>query len=261
MSFEHYPFDPCDPSIARDLLDEPGVMRGIMKTWVRDGLPAGVPMFVTETNFSASAGEPMLALSGGLWLADFEGSFLAAGGNGTYLYQYEPEPIVTGDCNSWGAWGMFDSDYRHEIRQPTSQYFVAQMISQAWAQPVDAEQTMFPADSDLTTHGKEIVTAYALDRPDGRWALLLVNNDPVDAYSVSVRFRNGSTGKVMYFSGTVSTDQFGPAQYVWHRNGFDGYADPDGPAVDGSAPGGRYATYALPADSVTVLRGTIAQSR
>jgi len=258
MSFEHYPFDPCDPSIAKDLLDEPSVMRGIMHTWVADGLPAGTPMFVTETNFSASAGEQMPAIAGGLWMADFEGSFLSAGGGGAYLYQYEPEPTVSGDCDSWGEWGMWASDYHHVIKQPTSQYFVAQVVTQDWAAPVDADQTIYPSATDITEDGKQLVTTYAIHRSDGTWALMLVNKDPIHAYAVTVDFHDRSTGKSLYFAGTVNTVRFGAAQYVWHKSGPGGYADPDGPAVTGTAPGGENASYTLPNASVTVLRGTIA---
>jgi hypothetical protein len=260
MSFEHYPFDPCDRRVAQDLIDEPSVMRGIMQTWVRDGLPSGVPMFVTEANFSANSAEEMQDISGGLWLADWEGSFLAAGGSGAYLYQYEPDPLVSSSsqCTSYGAWGMWASDYMNRIRQPASQYFVAQMVTQDWAQPVDAVQSMYPAETDvLAPLGKQIVTAYALNRPDGRWSVMLVNKDPANAYVVAVHFHNGATGKSLHFAGSIATVLLGPAQYRWHRDGIDGYADPDGPALTGTAPGGANATYDLPAASVTVLRGTI----
>jgi F5/8 type C domain-containing protein len=260
MSFEHYPFDPCDPSIARDLLNEPQAMRGIMKTWIADGLPAGVPMFVTETNFSANSAEVMQDISGALWLADFEGSFLSNGGAGTFLYQYEPEPLVSssGNCTSWGAWGMFAGDNLNHIKQPTSQYFAAQLVTRAWAQPVDATHVMFRARSDVTNHaGNEIVTAYALKRPDGQMSLMLVNKDPKSAYSVTVDFHDTSTNEDLHFSGTVSTAQFGPAQYVWHRAGAGGYANPDGPVLSGTAPGGPNAAYKLPAASITVLTAPI----
>ena len=258
MSFEHYPFDVCDPSIANDLLDEPSVMRGIMQTWIADGLPAGTPMFVTETNFSPSAGTVMMDIPGALWLADFEGSFFRNGGAGTFLYQYEPEPLVPASCNSWGVWGMFVGDPDNSIDQPGAQYFAAQMVTQQWAEPADAIDYVYPAVTDITTMGgKRIVSAYALHRPDGLWSLMLVNKDPRKAYVVSVKFRNDAAGKTGFFKGPVTAVQFGPAQYVWHANGARGYASPDGPPVTFKVPGGPAATYTLPAASLTVLRGSI----
>jgi hypothetical protein len=259
MSFEHYPFGSCDRSVSQDLLDEPAAMRGIMRTWLRDGLPAGIPMFVTETNFSAGSSETMQDIDGALWLADFEGSFFANGGAGTFLYQYEPEPLVpSGGCNSWGAWGMFAAGQANQIKQPASQYFAAQLVTQQWAQPVDAVHTMFRAESGvLTKSGKEIVTAYALERPDGQMSLLLINKDPVNGYFVGTNFIDASTHKILHLNGTVATAQFGPAQYRWHRSGSQGYAAPDGPIAFGTVPGGPTATYGLPASSITVLTGTI----
>jgi hypothetical protein len=260
MSFEHYPFDPCDPSIAQDLLDEPAAIRGIMRTWIADGLPRGVPMFVTETNFSANSAEVMQDISGALWLADFEGSFLANGGSGTFLYQYEPEPLVSssGQCTSWGAWGMFAGDAGNRIKQPTSQYFAARLVTQHWVQPIDAVDHVYPARSDITNRaGKNVVTAYALTRPDGLWSVMLVNKDPAKSYAVTVTFSDQSTGKRFYFADPVTTVEFGPAQYVWHRGRANGYANPDGPPLSRTQTGGAGAKYVLPAASITVLRGAI----
>lgn len=260
MSFEHYPFDPCDPSIAQDLLDEPAAIRSIMQTWIVDGLPRNVPTYITETNFSANSAEVMQDIGGALWMADFEGAFLAAGGSGTFLYQYEPEPLVSssGQCTSWGAWGMFAGDNNNRIKQPTSQYFAAQIVTQQWAQPVDAVDRVYPARSDIVNRaGKSVVTAYALTRPDGQWSVMLVNKDPRTSYAVTVTFHDQSTGKRLHFVDRVATVQFGPSQYVWHRAGVNGYAKPDGPPLLRTQRGGAGAKYVLPAASITVLRGTI----
>ena len=259
MSFEHYPFGECDRNVAQDLLNEPGLMRGIMRTWIRDGLPGGIPMFVTETNWSAGASETMQDIGGALWLADFEGSFLANGGGETFLYQYEPEPLVSsGGCNTWGSWGMFVAGQANEIKQPASQYFAAQLVTQQWAQPVDSMHVMYRAETNVVTHdGREIVTAYALKRPDGQMSLMLINKDPFNGYFMHVNFNDASSKRLLHFSGTVSTAVFGPAQYTWHAGGTQGYASPDGPALMGTLPGGPNATYGLPASSITILTGKI----
>ena len=51
MTFEHYPFDPCNLDWS-NLYDEPQLVRGIMETWRRDGLPRNVPMEITESNLA-----------------------------------------------------------------------------------------------------------------------------------------------------------------------------------------------------------------
>ncbi|HEV2878763.1 MAG TPA: discoidin domain-containing protein [Candidatus Eremiobacteraceae bacterium] len=259
MSFEHYPFDPCDPSYFDDLYAEPAVLQGIVATYRADGLPPHIPMFITELNFSAGAARAFQDIVGGLWLADFEGSFLAAGGNGTFLYQYEPEPLVTSssNCTSYGAWGMFAADNNNQIRQRTSQFFAAQLITQQWAQPVDAAHAMYPSASNIIDmRGNQLVTSYALLRPDETWALMLINKDRTEPHAVTVSFRDGAH-RDHYFSGAVFEASFGRPQYAWHANGSNGFANPDGPPVASTQAGGKGSIYTLAPASITILRGSV----
>src|SRR5262249_33097764 len=59
FSFEHYPFDGCKTTWG-SLYEEPGLMAGIMQIWREDGIPADMPMFITESNLSPSARETYL---------------------------------------------------------------------------------------------------------------------------------------------------------------------------------------------------------
>ena len=259
MSFEHYPFDACDPSYFDDLYTEPAVLRGIMSTYRGDGLPAHIPLFITEANFSADAAAAFQETVGALWLADFEGTFLAAGGTGTFLYQYEPEPLVTSssNCTSYGAWGMFAADSSNKIRQRTSQFFAAQLITQQWAQPVDAAHAIYPSSSSIIDmQGNQLVTSYAVLRPDATWALLLINKDRFASHNITITFRDGAF-KDHYFQGSVLEATFGKTQYAWHPNGPNGFANPDGPAVSGTKAGGKGTVYSLPPASISVLRGSV----
>jgi len=255
MSFEHYPFNPCDPQPWADLRKEPSLASGILGVWRADGLPSGVPMYVTEANFSAYAGAVFQQLVGGLWFADTVGSFVSSGAGGVYLYQYAPEPIVHFDlsCQTFGEYGIFAGTDGFRVRQPTSQYFAAQMLMNQWAQPVDAFHTIFttrtqPAIADGP------VTSYALRRPDGQYAVLLINKDPAQSATVTLRF-TGSGGATYAFGGTVTRATLGSAQYVWHGNSRTAYAAPDGPIAVAQAPAS--ATYALAPGSMMVLRGRL----
>lgn len=257
MSFEHYPFGSCNPSTERDLIQEPSLVNNIVRTWFKDGLPAGTPLLITETNWSANTTQHFQDIAGGLWLADFAASFMNAGGNSLYLYQYEPDPLFNyAGCKiGWGSWGMWNASANYTIKQPTSQYFAAQLLTQQWAQPVDAAHVQHPAKTDITTtRGKELVTAYALARPDGQWSVLLVNKDPANAYTVAVAF-NGKSSR--HFASPVTATTFGPKQYVWHPNGRNGTANPDGPPATTTLQGGSGAVYAVPASSLVVLRGKL----
>jgi hypothetical protein len=253
MSFEHYPYDGCETP-WKNLYQEPQLLTHIMQVWRDDGLPPRIPLLDTETN--AHGGEASVDIFGALWLADTFSAFLTAGGQATFYYHAlsysPPHPACS---NSWGTYHLFMADQNYEIKQPTSQFFAAQLLTKEWTQPIDAQHQIFKAASDIKdSDGNLLVTAYAVKRPDGQWALMLINKDHDHAHDVRVVFR-GDTNK--HFTGEVAMITFGKAQYQWHPARRNGYADPDGPAVESTVPGGTDAQYTLPAASVTVLRGKI----
>ncbi len=275
FSFEHYPLEPCKLTWA-SLYEEPELMAGIMRTWREDGLAAGTPLLITEGNLASGASETYMDMFSGIWLADYVGSFLAAGGKGLYYFHYLPIPLEHGCNDSPGTFGMFTVDSHYQIEQPLAQFFVAQLINTEWVQAGNQPHRVFPAKGDLDDGaGHALVTAYALQRPDGEVALLVVNRDQDVAHKVRIRFRDEVEKTDSYFEGEIAVTKFGRAQYVWHpartvflahpEHNFDssvqaeteGHADPDGPPVSAKLSGGKDTLYELPAASVTVLRGRI----
>jgi hypothetical protein len=262
MSFEWYPFDPCSAGFPQsELMQQPSLVNGVIKAWYKDGLPTGTPILITETNYSADTTEHFQDIAGALWFADAAGAFLSNGAQGFYLYQYEPDPLFnySGCKQGWGSWGMWNATKQYTVKQPTSQYFAAQMLTGQWAQPVDAMHFVFPATTNIISKGQQIVSAYAVERPDGQWSVLLVNKDPTNAYTVNVSFVTAS--KTEYWGGNVAIVTFGPQEYEWHPKGKNGNASPDGPFATSYQGGGATAEYVLPASSVTVLRGYLGGSR
>ena len=256
MTFEHYPFDPCHLTWT-DLYQEPALVRGIVKVWRDDGLPADVPMQITESNLAFDTADQYMQPFGALWLADYAGSFLTAGGKALFYYQWEPLPMYQG-CGGWGTFGMFNADANYNVMQDTAQFFSAQILNQEWVDPVDQSHFVYPASTDIKdSHGHVLVTAYSLRRPDKQWSLLLVNKDQSSPHSVAVEFHDSSRPSNRYFQGSVKQVSFGADNYVWHAKGQNGYANPDGPAVTSEETGGKGVEYTLPKASVTVLRGTV----
>jgi hypothetical protein len=256
MTFEHYPFDPCNLHWS-NLYYEPQLVQGIMKTWRQDGLPSNVPMEITESNLAYDTATQYMQPFGALWLADYAGSFLTAGGHALFYYQWEPLPMYQG-CGGWGTFGMFNVGLQYNVKQDTSQFFAANMLTQEWVDPVDQQHLVFPASSNIVDpKGHVLVTAYSVQRPDGLWSLLLVNKDQFTQHSLTVDFHNSANNSDHYFHGTVTQVSFGSDNYVWHVNGQNGYANPDGPAVTSFQPGGKGVQYTLPAASITVLRGIV----
>src|ERR1700674_347051 len=207
MTYEHYPFDPCNVTWS-DLYKEPQIVAHVFKVWQKDGLPASTAQEITEYNLAFDQSVRYMQTYVALWHSDFVGSFLAAGGKGMYFYQYEPLPMYHG-CGGWGTFGMFDVDNTYNIQQDVAEYFSSQMLTQEWAEPVDALHTMYPAWSDIKDdRGNVLVTAYALDRPDGRWGVLLVNKDQHNSHPVYLRFDDAGTG-AHHFQGKVIEVSFG----------------------------------------------------
>jgi hypothetical protein len=254
MSFEHYPYDGCETP-WKNLYQEPELIEHIMKVWRDDGLPPDIPLLDTETN--DHGGEAAVDIFGALWLADSFGGFLTAGGKSTHYYHDLPYSPPHPACdNSWGTYHMFMVDEHYEIKRKTSQYYAAQLLTREWAQPADAEHRLFTASSDVKdAEGHVLVTAYPLQRPDGQWSLMLINKDYDHSHSVRVAFSNPEGNSS--FSGPVTMITFGKAQYQWHPNRKQGFADPNNPPVTTTLKVDPNTSYELPAASVTVLRGNL----
>jgi hypothetical protein len=259
MSFEHYPYDGCETP-WKNLYQEPELITHIMKVWRDDGLPASIPLLDTETN--DHGGEAAVDIFGALWLADSFAGFLSAGGESTHYYHdlsYSPPHPAC--ANSWGTYHMFMVDDHYQIKQRTAQFFAAQMLTQEWAQPGEAEHRQFLATSDVKdSAGNTLVTAYALQRPDGQWSLMLINKDYDNAHSVRISFDSGDASSAKSFAGAVTMITFGKAQYQWHPDRKRGHADPDSPPARSTISADDKMQYELPAASLTVLRGKISNA-
>jgi len=257
FSFEHYPMEPGRIQWS-SLYDEANLVTQIMKVWRTDGVPANVPLFITESNISWQSSEAYVDIWGALWLADYIGAFLAGGGDAVYYFHYLPEGLSRGHNGSLGTFEFFSADRDLKIRQPLSQYFASQLINFEWVQPSSGVHKLFSAASDIGDGaGHVLVTSYAAQRPDGQWALLVINKDQENAHAVGISFDDAAKGTAGFFAGPVSVTTFGREQYQWHPNLNGGTAEPDGPAVKSTIKGEPGTKFALPAASVTVIRGTV----
>ena len=255
FSFEHYPYWPCQYQWS-SLYDEPALVSNILQVWRDDGVPANVPMFITESNISWQSSESSVGIFGALWLADYVGSFLAAGGDAIYYFHYIPMGVHGGCNNSDGTFGMFAVGADRQITQPLGQFFASQLINLEWLKPGGDTHHAFSAVSDIQDGaGHSLVTAYPVQRPDGSWALLIINKDQDHPHTVRVKFQNSETGISNAFKGEVAEAVFGSAQYRWQP--LKKIADPDGPIVRSNIDAKADTAFELPAASIVVLRGRI----
>jgi len=256
VSFEHYPFPPCEINWT-DLYREPELVKHILQVWRDDGVPVNVPLMVTESNVSWALTQPMADTFAALWLADNAGSFLASGGAAFYHSPIQPEPLRSG-CHGYSTYGNFVANEKLEIQQHTSQYFASQMINLEWVKHGAGVHELFPAEADVKDDaGHVLVTAYAVKRPGGEWSLMLINKDPSNAHAVKIEFADSSGKQAARFTGPVTMVTFGAEQYAWHPEGAKSHADPDGPTARKTLAGKDGEVVALPKASVTVLRGKI----
>jgi hypothetical protein len=211
-----------------------------------------------------------------VWLADYIGSFLSAGGKAIYFFHYLPLHMEPGCNSSPGTFGMFTIDANYQIQQPLAQFFVAQLINLDWVQPDGGDHEVFAAKGDVDDGaGHELVTAYATKRPNGQWSVMLVNRDQENAHCVRIEF-HGKRDSVNSFAGSVEISTFGSKQYQWHpgQTRFmahaekpatqrtvvttsKGWANPDGPILRGNEQVSKDTMYDLPPASVVVVRGNI----
>ena len=257
VSFEHYPFPPCDINWA-DLYREPELAQHILDVWRADGVPPNVPLMITESGVSWELTDPMQDIFSALWAADSVGAFLAHGGAAYYHSPIQPEPLRPG-CHAWSTYGNFVANEKLEIQQHTAQYFASQLLNLEWVKHGAGMHQLFPAQSDLQDDaGQTLITAYAVRRPDGEWSFLLINKDPINAHEVALEFNRAGKAASLSIQGKVRVVNFGAEAYVWHPSGPSSHAEPDGPPKVSETGWKEGQKVLLPRASVSVLRGRIA---
>jgi hypothetical protein len=256
VSFEHYPFEECEVT-WKSLYEEPKLMKHTLEVWREDGVPKDVPLMVTESHLAAQFTGDMSTIFAGLWLADNIGSFFEGGGAAFYHSPIQPQGLEN-SCHGWGSWSNFVAPHEYDVVGYTSLYYAAHMINREWVAHRSGEHEMFPSSIDIKdADGNQLVTTYAVHRPDGNWSIMLVNRDENNSHTVRVKFEDPVTKRTEIFSGPVNVVTFGSEQYVWINDGTNSHADPDHPPVGMSVEANAQTVYTLPKASITVLRGKV----
>jgi hypothetical protein len=254
FSFEWYPFDDVCAAPAPRLMRAPALLADVLHRQELDGLPRSVPRVISEYGYSAFAGRAEADLPGALFDAEAAAQFLTLGGEASYLYGYEPEPLMRESraCNTWGNLALWQSDDEHRIIRPLAALHAMRLVTGRWARPGRDRQTLYAASVEgRGTDPPGTVTAYALRRPDGKLAILLINKDPHAAHPVRALLQ--SPHQTRPLDGPADLFQLSPAQYVWHPRGERGFARPDRPPAHVRVGRGPLALM-LPASSISVLQ-------
>jgi len=254
-SFEIYPYEACTMKWD-DLFRNREVTRKTLQAFRDDGLPASIPLMNTESNLCGSLSVYMSDIFSALWLADNVGSFFAEGG-ALYIHSpIEPSGIEHG-CQGYAIWGNVLTDRDGKIIGYTAFYHASRMINEEWLTHRTGIHHLHPVDAGIEdAAGNALVTSYAVRRPDGHWALLLINKDRDNPHPVRIAFE--SSGAIGHFSGAIRMITFGSEQYVWHGADATAHADPNLPPVVSSIDASAQTVFTLPKASVTLLRGEVA---
>ncbi|MGA3024750.1 MAG: discoidin domain-containing protein [Bryobacteraceae bacterium] len=233
FSFEWYPFDDVCAPAPPQLRAAAGLLAGTVQRFRGEGLPADLPILISEYGWSAYGARAEVDMEGALLNAEIAAQFLALGGEQCFLYGWEPNELLHERSCAWGNNMLLQMTGPATI--PMATWHAARLITGRWLLPAGVHQ-LLPAVSDLAS-----VASYAVRRPDGSVAVLLLNKDAEHDYSLRLPL----TAATLY--------QFSGRQYRWVAKGAGGHPSrslpPETrPLADGAA-------FTVAPLSITVVAG------
>jgi hypothetical protein len=258
FSFEWYPFDdvcePPEPQLAR----APRMLEGALREMERHGVSRKLPWIISEYGYSAYGARTEINIEGALLNADIVGKFLALGGDQAFLFGYTPDTVLGEKDCTMGNNMLFSMDDEGKITHRFAVYFGARLLTQEWLQPGDQAHEMYRASSDVKdASGNELITAYAVHRPDGLWSLLLINKDPKRSFDVQLVSRNDHGKANSPIKAPVDLYQYSEDQYLLGGPSNNPYPvraeDPAHKVLE------SLSAVTLPPYSLTVLRSALSR--
>lgn len=261
FSFEWYPFDDiCQPP-AEQLVKHGPMLRHAIDRLQQEGVPVDIPWIVSEYGYSSFAGRVEMELPAALLNVEIVAQFLQYGGTTAYYYGLEPKsPIKELNCTPkdrlWGDLAMFEAD-EGIVKWRLPVYHGTKMLVEEWAEPTNAPHQMYPVEVRQSDKPCATVAAYALQRPDQKWAVLLLNKNTSPVTLNRVQLDIPKSIDSLPVNETVNVVQYSSKQYVWHPDGENGYPARSNPPErfnvhkDGDA-----LSLVLPPMSISVLCST-----
>jgi hypothetical protein len=252
FSFEWYPFDDvCQPTALQLGLANKMLTKSLAQMQL-SGLTRNIPWIITEYGYSAFGARAEMDIEGALLNADIIGTFLILGGQQTFLYGYEPNEVIHEVSCSSGNNMLFQLDDQGAISYRMPTYYSARLTTQEWVQPGNGVHELYAATADDIQ-----VTAYAVHRPDGFWALMILNKDPNRTHAVAVKFHSEANGSESEFEGPIDLYQYSRKQYELSTDRLEPYPIRDQPPEHQTLTRSSQLVIQLPAYSLTVVRGRV----
>ncbi len=240
MSFEHYPFlvNGASPPDEWDTLYlEPGIMKHVLKMWRDDGVPKEVPLIISESGITAGGGRRgyMGVTGNSIWECDALGTFFQQGGTAFY------RPAINNGAGGRRGGGGPPGGGTYGSPQYTP-FTSAHLINFEWLQHDAGANEIFPAWADLVdAAGRNVITAYAVHRPDEKWALMLINHDLHAAHPIHLVIEDANHAQ-RAFTGQITLVQ---------------YCNTPAQNVNTTQTANSQGMYDLPSGSITVIRGEL----
>jgi len=241
LSFEWYPFDDVLAPEAKQLPKAYGMMQRAMARLRREHLP----LVIGEFNYSVFPCRPEVDLSGALLNAETAAQFLCGGGEAVYYYGYEPNKLEQ-SCGSWGDHLMLLRGEGGRLI-PIATFQALRMLSREWLDPQGGVHVAYQVRvrANLPDAERDLLSAFALRRPDGKRSLLMINKDPVRAITVSLKPKALGPN-------ALRLTTYSRKEYQWVAKQQNGHPSRNHPPSTQVIPGDRPVT--LPPMSISVLR-------
>jgi hypothetical protein len=249
VSFEFYPFDNACTASGPQLAQVARKIRDAIAQFRRDGVPESVPLLMTEYGYSPFSTASEMNRAGAILNSVAVAEFLADGGSQAFFYGTEPSSLDRdAACDSWGDNTLFIADDDRHILARNATYHAARMLTTLWADSAGGPHSMLATKvtGGAPSSGRAPpIESYALRRPDGKIALLIVNRDPANSWTADVRGIGDARAPVDVW-------RLSAEEYTWHPNGAKGFAKPDTGPRRMNVSSGEALT--LPPYSIVVMR-------
>ncbi|HEY4320685.1 MAG TPA: discoidin domain-containing protein [Gemmatimonadales bacterium] len=254
LSFEWYPFDDVCSDPRKNLAAAPGMLTRELDELRAAGLPDSIPRYLTEYGYSAHLSNAEVTIPAALFDVDLVPNFFAHRGTHSFFFGYEPGALDhEPSCPHWGNLVMLLADSTGAASYRLPRYYAAWLLTHAWADSLGGTHTMVAVDRDASQPDDSLISSYAVRRPDNRWALVLVNRDPVRSRRVNVQLRpTGAAARPL--RGPVDIWRYSGEQYQFLEDRQNGHPTRDLPPAHET--GGTAAETTLPPYSITVLVGS-----
>ncbi len=239
LSFEWYPFDEIRGDPERQLQEAPLLLRDALQRLI-EGAGAQIPRVLSEYGYSAFAAPQEVDLPGAILNLDSVGEFLEMGGDAAYLYGYVANTPIAERYGLYGNLMMFEADKSGAARFKLPTYYAARMMTEDWCSDESSLHSLVRVS--LSGRENKKLSAYAVRRPDGKSALLVLNKSKDSSCQLRIE-QNGRPWN------EVQAVQYSPKNYKW-------LAEEENSRPDFSDPPERFAqrgSLTLPPFSITVV--------